>query len=181
MGYVLVEVSIYLTWAYVFLSRLRGSGRSASEEMHVLVFALPTTIIMELRVEYLFGGTNTYYPSSLLYFPNFKFPVAIVFAGSLYTWSLYVLSRAVSARIPGQITWPSHLVQLTLFLLLIFSSYYVEWLFVSIGYWQWYTPPDPRGLWLGSYYWYYFWFAFPAALAAKFFLWHGSRVSANSK
>jgi hypothetical protein len=179
MTYVFFELALYLAWAYVFLSRLRRVGRSASEEMHVLVFALLTTTIMELRAEYL--GTGTFYPASLLYFPDFKFPVAIVLAGSLYTWAIYVLSRGIASRIAGPTAWLSNLIHLVVFLLLLLTAGYIESFSVRIGYWQWHNPPDPRAIGLGSYYKYYFRFTFPAALAAKFFSWYGSRSQRSSE
>ena len=180
MAYVILESIIYVSWAYVFLSRMRREGRAASEELHVLVLALPTTIIMELRAEYLQSGTGTFYPSSLSYFPGFKFPVAIVLAGSLFTWALYTLSRGISTRVAGESGWRFNLTHLVLFLLLLWSSRLVEAMAVSIGYWQWHITPAPRAMWIGGYL-YYFRLAVPAALAARFLSWHGQRTAGQAK
>lgn len=180
MAYVILEIIICVSWAYVFLSGWRREGRAASEDLHVLVFALPTTIIMELRAEYLHSGTGTFYPSSLAYFPDFNFPVAIVLAGSLFSWAVYALSRGIATRVAGKKAWVFNLTHLVLFLLLLWSSRFVEALATGIGYWQWYIAPAPRAMWIGGYL-YYFRLAFPAALAAKLFSWHGRRTAGHSK
>ncbi len=174
MGYLLFEIVIFVSWAYVFLSRIRGARLMEFEDLHVLVFAIPTTILMEQRQNCIQSGS--FYPSSLIFFPGYHFPIAIIFAGSLYAWGIYAITRAVATRIANRTSILFHLVHLGLFLVFLLTSRLVESFSVGIGYWQWFRMPDARTMLIGSYI-YYFWFAFPAFLAAKFFSWHSKHTS----
>lgn len=169
MTYIIVELFIYLMWATVFITRSRRASRSATEELQVLLLALPTAAIVEVMNEYLFASTGIFYPFSLLYFPSFKFPVAIVLSSSLYTWVLYVVSRQIAVRFAGEESRFLGLYQLGLFLLLLSTNILIEPFGVSIGYWQWHkTPPTTFFVWAARYI-YYSLFTLPPAVFAVFF------------
>jgi hypothetical protein len=180
MNYVVVEIFIYMTWAAVFVTRLRRSSPSATEELQVLLFALPTAMLVEVVNEYLYAGAGLYYPSSLLYFPMFKFPVALIFSGTLYTWGFYVLSRRIAIRIAGEDSRFLGLLQLGLFLLLLSTNVLVEPIGISIGYWQWHKPPPETFAMYAARYMTYFEGAFPPALFAAFFSWR-SKIGVKAR
>jgi hypothetical protein len=167
MTYVYVEILLYLAWPLVFITRLWRQSLAATEELLVLIFSMPLVVIMELRNEYLHAGSGVYYPSSLFYFPDFKFPFAIVLSSSLFPWLLYVTSRLIAIRFTSVNSRIFDVLQLG-FLLVLNSSFVVpEWLGVVLGYWRWYTPlPDTIAVWIAKYL-FYFWFTFPPALIAK--------------
>lgn len=177
MTYVIVEAIIYITWATVFLTRLRTKSQAATEELLIILFAMPITIIMELKNEYYYAGTGVYYPFSLLYFPDSKFPLAIVLSSSLFPWVLYIVSRWIAARFVGGKSGSSSLLELGLLLLLISTNVLPEWLGASLGYWQWpKTLPLTFTVQIAKYI-FYFWFTFPPVLIAKFFTWRLSMQS----
>lgn len=174
MTHLFFELAIYALWLFVFVSRVVRERPNRLEELAVLLFALPTTIIMEQRSKFVQAGT--FYPSSIAYFPAFEFPIAIIFAGSLFAWSAYVLSRYIAKRLFSPDTAAIHAAQLPVFLVFVVSARLVEWFGLRIGYWQWDRMPDPRMQWIGSYL-YYFWFSFPSALVGKFFAWYEGNSS----
>jgi hypothetical protein len=169
MVYVVVEVCIYIMWAAVFFTRSKRTLPSATEELQVLLLALPTATIVEIMNEYLFATTGLFYPSSLLYFPSFKFPVALVLSSSFYTWVLYTVSRRIAIGLAGERSRFMRLYQLGVFLLLLLTNIVIEPVGVSIGYWQWRTTPPTTLVILAARYIDYFLFAFPPALFAVLF------------
>jgi hypothetical protein len=177
MRTIFIEIFIYLTWATVFFTRSRRAAASATEELQVLLFALPTAIILEIKNEFLPAGSGVYYPSSLLYFPDFKFPLAIAFSSSLFTWALFVASRKISLWIAGEDSRFHVLLQLGLFLVLLSSYVVPEALGPWIGYWKFHiTPPESVAVWVAKYA-FYFLFTFPPVLIATFFSWRRKLVA----
>jgi hypothetical protein len=176
--YVVFELLIYGLWAYVTASRLRTASETALEELCILAFSIPMTVIMELRNEFLQAGTGTYYPASLAYFPGFKFPIAIILAGSLFAWAIYVVSREAAKRAAGGRDLVFQLTQLAFFLILLTGSRLMELLGLATGYWQWHRMPDLSTLWVGGYL-YYFRFSFPPAFVAKLLSWYLARIRAT--
>jgi hypothetical protein len=178
MNYVFIDLFYYILWPVVFFTRLRQRTWAATEELLVLLFAVPTAIISEMTNEHLFGATAVYYPHTLLYFPGFKFPVTIILSSSLFPWLLFVAARALANRLATQNRRAALGLQLGFFLVLVSTFVLPEAAGPQLGYWKWrVTPPDTPGVWIAKYI-FYLLFMFPPVLVAKFFSWRAQTLPA---
>ncbi len=170
----LFEVGVFVTWAVVLIYRVRERSPSSTGELVVLLFAIPTTIVMELRSEVLLAGIGPIYPASLAYFPSFRFPIAIVLAGSLLTWAVYRVSRLGTARLVPLGGPRQEIALIGVFLILMTVSLAIEVVMVAVRYWHWQLPPAATAAtWLGQYL-YYLRFSLPAFLVGRLTEWHAS-------
>ena len=106
-----------------------------SKRMFLPVAASATaSIILEIVNERVFAGQGTYYPASLLFFPGFKFPVAIVLLSVFYCCTLNFAAFKIS-----NLSAKRH-VSLLIFAVSIFTlnlfSLAIEKAGLASGYWM---------------------------------------------
>lgn len=105
-----------------------------SKRMFLPVAASATaSIILEIVNERVFAGQGTYYPASLLFFPGFKFPVAIVLLSVFYCCTLnfaaFKISNLSAKRLVSLLIFAVSIFTLNLF------SLAIEKAGLASGYW----------------------------------------------
>ena len=168
MAYISFELLIYIVWFYLVFYIWKKNTPLTIEERTVFITSSLMTIIMEMVNETVFKGVGSYYPASLFYFPGFQFPVAIVAAGGVFTWFIYIMSRNLANLFSEIDGFFFHWIHLLLFLILLLSCVLVEIVGEGVGYWQYHILPNESiKLWMGVYF-FYFTLTFPCFIAGKF-------------
>lgn len=146
--YAIIETVIFALFILLF----RGFMSSKS---NILSFFAVTVTAMFLEVvnERFFSSQGTLYPSSLLYVPSFRFPVAIICLSAVYSFIIYLAARRISGCFKdGTIKAVVFIVFVTI---LNFSSLFIEKAGMSSGYWIHQKAASVTGIWFAVYGYYY--------------------------
>ncbi|MCK5808853.1 hypothetical protein KAH37_07720 [bacterium] len=129
-SYLIIEITIFVVWLAIFLISFI---KKDSPSLLALLVPLPIAIVLEVMNEVVFQGEGTYYPGTLVAFPGFSFPVAIILLSSLFAFFVcFVLSRFKKSMI----------VKLLLLAVLTLLFFPVEMLFTAVEYWKYNMPPN---------------------------------------
>jgi len=126
--FVIIEIVIFLL--FILLLRYLVSSRS---NINAFIAVSVITTVMEVLNERFFSGQGVIYPDSLLYFPYFKFPVAIICMGVIYSFLIYSAANKIIAYVKNS--------QIKIFMFLVSisvlnsASLIVENAGISSGYW----------------------------------------------
>lgn len=109
-----------------------------------LVSSAAVSMFLEVINERVFGSVGTHYPRSLIFFPFFKFPIAIVFLSVFYAGLINFISLKIS------MFFVNKYVSMTAFLISVLvlnsSSIYVEKAGIYSGYWVHRQPAGISGI-----------------------------------
>jgi hypothetical protein len=91
IDFAVIEIAIFFLSVpfilYFFTSTLMFRSLTASAV---------SSLLLEVINEKVFGSVGTYYPGSLMFFPFFKFPIAIIFLSVFYAGVINFVSLKIS-------------------------------------------------------------------------------------
>lgn len=117
---------------------------TSSLMFRVLISSAAVSIMLEIVNERFFPLEGTYYPKSLIFFPFFKFPVAIVFLAVLYAGLINLIALKISGIFVKKIL--SMITFLISVLVLNSAAIYVEKAGIYSGYWVHRQPAGISGI-----------------------------------
>lgn len=126
---IFVEILIFAVSIPIFIFYFRYSKHLFLS----LSVSAVTALILEIMNEKILVENGTFYPFSLLRFPFFQFPVAIVLLGGIYAGTIDFLALKISKRIKNRL-----LIFLTFtfsVLILNLCSIFVEKTGILLEYW----------------------------------------------
>lgn len=114
--------------------------------------AFTASALLEIANEVLFSTEGTYYPDSFLYFPFFRFPLAIVCLGSFYSYCISMVCLKFSKY------FNSYTKKIAVFIIaafvLNFTSLLIESAGMYSGYWIHKKATDISEIWYFVYLFY---------------------------
>jgi len=128
IDFAVIEIAIFVLAVPFILYLITSSLMFRSIAASSLV-----SIILEIVNERSFPVVGTFYPKSLLFFPFFKFPVAIVLLAVLYAGTINIISLKISGLFVNK--YLSILSFLISVFILNSSSIYLEKAGIYSGYW----------------------------------------------
>lgn len=146
--FVVIESIIFAL--FILLLRYFISSRS---NIYAFIAVSVITTAMEILNENVFPGQGAFYPASLLYFPSFKFPVAIICMGVIYSFLIYFIAERIVEY------FRDIAVKIFIFIVSIivlnFVSLIVEKAGFESGYWIHQKAQNITGIWYQVYLFYF--------------------------
>lgn len=146
--YAVIETVIFALFILLF----RGFISSRSNMLSFAAVIVMATLL-EIVNERFFSSQGTFYPSSLLYMPYFRFPVAIICLSAVYSFIIFLAARKISGY------FKEGAVKAVIFMVFVavfnFSSVFIEKAGMSTGYWVHQKAAGVTGIWLAVYGYYF--------------------------
>ncbi|HRZ79066.1 MAG TPA: hypothetical protein P5044_03565 [bacterium] len=152
----IIEAVVFASFILLF------RGFLSSRTNIISFFAVTgTSFLLEVVNEKFFSSQGTFYPSSILYVPSFRFPVAIICLSAVYSFLIFLSARKISGYFKdGAVKAVVFMVFVTVF---NFFSILIEKAGMSSGYWVHQKAASVTEIWLAVY-GYYFIMVFPGAV-----------------
>lgn len=127
----MLELICFLSWIIIFISRITKKTLYHFEELIILIFSLPFALSVEIINEI---NNGLYYNNTLINFPRFNFPIAVLFYDSMFPWFIYLISRKISTIIFRTRYYYFTIIQLIIIHFLILLYIPIEYLSYELGY-----------------------------------------------
>lgn len=145
---VIIEIVIF----GMFILFFRGFISSRNNMLSFAAVIIMATLL-EIVNERFFSSQGTFYPSSILYMPYFRFPVAIICLSSVYSFIIYLAARRMSGYFKDGAVKVS--VFIAFVCILNFFSLFIEKAGMMSGYWVHQKAMSVTGIWLAVYGYYF--------------------------
>lgn len=146
--YAVIEVVIFSLFILFFRGFISSKSNSLS-----FIAVICTASILEIVNEKLFSSEGTVYPASLLFFPSFRFPVAIICLSAVYSFIIYLSARKISGYFHESAVKAA--VFMVFSAILNFLSLFIENAGISSGYWIHQKAVNVTGIWPAVYGYYF--------------------------